>query len=320
MSKAGSLFIAKTFIPLFLLIGLTISFLLIETLPIENQTKHVFIPIIVIALMGVSHGSLDHVVYRKSIKPVNLGKLKLGFFSIYLLLLSTVILLWQINPMIALLAFLFISVIHFGLDDSEGSKCNRELEAFVRGLIPIAIPCFRYPDEVCLYFNQLTGPLGNSSISSESIYFYSTLAVIALIFSSVYLFYNFKVNKSSLCLLEIIAVALLFWNLTPLVAFACYFCGIHSTKKILSISGMLSKKNLANGIIQFFKLSIVPTLVTLVISSVCVVALVQFLPIDEACIKVTFIALNALTLPHILLPFMANIESQKFLHGQPQRS
>ena len=320
MSNSCSFFNAKTLLPLSLMIVLSVGFCLLEFMPVSNQMKHVFIPILVIAFMGVSHGSLDHVVYRKKVKSFKLGKLKFGFFSIYLLLLSTVVVLWQINPLFALIAFLFISVVHFGLDDSEGSKVNREIEAFVRGLAPIAIPCFRFPDEVSLYFSQLTGPIGSFSITADAIYFYSSIATILLVISSLYLLYSFESNSSILGLVEIVAVLFVFWNFSPLVAFTCYFCGIHSTKKILSISSLLSKKSLASGIVQFYKLSFLPTLVTLAVSAGCVFALVQFLPVDEACVKVTFIALNALTLPHILLPCLANIDSRKYHQGQPQRS
>ncbi|MCA9815254.1 MAG: Brp/Blh family beta-carotene 15,15'-dioxygenase [Candidatus Obscuribacterales bacterium] len=313
----------KDYLPLSFMIALTSGYVALScfgsAIGIDNLLKDVYLPIGAIAILGLSHGSLDHVVYKNRIRPVSIGDIKFGFFSIYLLLLSSVILLWLVEPVLALVAFLTISVIHFGSDDSEGANQNRLLEAFIRGMMPVVIPTFRHPDEVSRLFRQLTGEAGGAALSAYSVYFASLIPMILLISAIFIWFYKYDSKHSLKAGLEIMLISATFWMLPPLAAFCAYFCGIHAPRKILTIAELLAPQRLASGVLKFHKLSIKPTLVVIGVSGLCYLILTRTIPLDEAAVRVTFIALNALTLPHVLLPCMAKVDTGTAGISQYQR-
>lgn len=296
-----------------LLLGslLAVLFFSAENFIAAGAIRDVYLPVIAIAVLGISHGSLDHVVYRKRLKPKNILGIKFGFTTLYVLLLLAVVILWQLEPILALLAFLTMSILHFGADDSEGAAKNRMLEAYVRGMIPIIVPAFRYPEEVSRLFRQLIGNNSSTLVTADNVYLYSVAPMLVLIIALFLWFKMFDYKNSLVSGLEIILVASVFWTMSPLTAFCVYFCGIHATRKVISIAGLLSQNDLGRGVLMFHRLSLRPTGLVLLVSGVVYVFLSRYIPMDEAAVRVTFIALNALTLPHILLPFVASLEESQ---------
>ena len=99
--------------------------------------------------------------------------------------------------------------------------------------------------------------------------------------------------------LETILTILAFIFLPLIAAFTFYFCFIHSSKHTLSLAKMLNANNILIGLKIFLKKAIPLTLVVLVFSVVLTLNL-NF-SVNESIIKVIFIGLASLTLPHILL-------------------
>ena len=90
-------------------------------------------PLIVILVFGLPHGAADGVLaYR--LMHTELKRFVL-FFILYIALGLLVILVWIIFPLFSLLVFLIISIIHFGIMDTEKSKNQplRFVRVFVHG-------------------------------------------------------------------------------------------------------------------------------------------------------------------------------------------
>jgi Brp/Blh family beta-carotene 15,15'-monooxygenase len=88
-------------------LGIAFLFILLPNLPIAVQFG-VFGLILV--MVGIPHGGIDHLIHNPDIRPRGLVHFILG----YLLLMLVYGLLWWLLPMAALLAFLVMSAYHFG--------------------------------------------------------------------------------------------------------------------------------------------------------------------------------------------------------------
>jgi general stress protein CsbA len=74
--------------------------------------------LLLILIIGVSHGSLDHIKGRKLLKLFNLNSTYI-FYITYILISLTVITTWMLLPSITLIIFLIIASYHFGKEDTQ---------------------------------------------------------------------------------------------------------------------------------------------------------------------------------------------------------
>jgi len=88
-------------------LGIALLFILLPNLPLAVQFG-VFGLILV--LVGIPHGGIDHLIHNPDIRPRGL----IHFIVSYLILMLMYGLLWWLLPLAALLAFLVMSAYHFG--------------------------------------------------------------------------------------------------------------------------------------------------------------------------------------------------------------
>ncbi len=69
--------------------------------------------LLLILIIGVSHGSLDHIKGKKLLKLFNI-KSNYIFYITYILISALVIVTWILFPSITLIVFLIIASYHFG--------------------------------------------------------------------------------------------------------------------------------------------------------------------------------------------------------------
>ena len=125
--------------------------------------------------------------------------------------------------------------------------------------------------------------------------------LIFLIISLIYLFRK-QINKLVLILFEIIFILLSFIYLPLILAFSMYFCFLHSSKHIIGLARELDSQNIRNGLKLFIVKAVPLTLLTAIFAFLSLYFLDQ--NINENIIKVIFIGLASLTLPHILLEIL----------------
>ena len=103
--------------------------------------------LLLILIIGVSHGSLDHIKGRKLLKIFQINNI-ITFYTSYVLLAVTIIILWVLLPTVVLIAFFIVASFHFGKEDTQflidnNSYFNQFL-FFLKGSLVILAP---------LYFN-----------------------------------------------------------------------------------------------------------------------------------------------------------------------
>lgn len=74
------------------------------------------IPLFFVLLVGVPHGAADSLLAMKVYRLQSFKKLMFFLIS-YIVLVGMTLLAWVYYPLLSLLAFLFISALHFGLGD-----------------------------------------------------------------------------------------------------------------------------------------------------------------------------------------------------------
>jgi Brp/Blh family beta-carotene 15,15'-monooxygenase len=102
-------------------LGIAILFILFPDL---SQSLQIVVFGLVLLLVGIPHGGIDHLIHNPDIRPKGL----VFFILRYLLLMLGYGLLWWIVPVVALIAFLGMSAYHFGQSHflEQGNIENRE--------------------------------------------------------------------------------------------------------------------------------------------------------------------------------------------------
>ena len=265
--------------------------------------------LLLILVIGVSHGSLDHIKGKKLLKTFNLNNISIFYFT-YLLLAISITIFWILFPSTALIIFLIVASYHFGKEDTrflinENTYANQLLFLFKGSLIILAPLLFHF-DETISIFKLLL-------IKNET--FYSSLAfiennkllnigIIISTLSSIFLFIkNFELKKFTI-FLDYFSIIILNYYFTPLIAFTIYFCFLHSIRHSISLMIELDQNNLKNGLLIFFKKALPLTILTAIFCLIGMYFLNKNYGFDSAILKLIFIGLASLTFPHILLEYL----------------
>ena len=104
--------------------------------------------------------------------------------------------------------------------------------------------------------------------------------------------------------MDFISILLLNYFLNPILAFAIYFCFLHSIRHSFKLSNELNKKNFIKGLKKFLVKAMPLTILTAILFLISLFFLNNYYFLDNAISKVIFIGLASLTFPHILLEYL----------------
>ena len=252
------------------------------------------ISFLLIFFIGLPHGSFDGAVASL----VGFGS-RVQFFQFlfyYLVLFFLVILFWLYFPIIALIIFIIMTIVHFGLCDWTNFKINKFKYSisFTYGMTIIFGIIFFNEKQSFLIFEYLT----NDKIYLIQKYFFFPyfVTLLSIIYFMYLSFFEKKLRKG---IIEILFLLLIFYSFDPLLSFAIYFCFFHTYKHLKHLI-----KNIylnLNNIKFVIYSTLVFTLISWIGGLVIVYYLVQNFSLYESILKVIFIGLAALTLPHMLL-------------------
>ena len=274
----------------------------------SNLNVSTILCLLLILIIGVSHGSLDHIKGQKLLELFNFKSIYI-FYITYILISGVVIATWMLLPSVTLIIFLIIASYHFGKEDTQFLINNRsyftQMLYFFKGFLIILAPLYFHFQETVAIFKLL---LIDNEMFYLSLNFIETNKVIQLgIFcstlSSIFLFLkNFEIKKFVI-FLDYFSILILNYYLSPLLAFTIYFCFLHSIRHSISLAIELNPNSVANGFRLFVKKALPLTILTGVFSFIALYLLSNSYNLDSAILKVIFIGLASLTFPHILLEY-----------------
>ena len=264
--------------------------------------------LLLILIIGVSHGSLDHIKGKKLLELFNI-KSNYIFYITYILISAAVIASWILLPSMTLTLFLIIASYHFGKEDTQflindGSYLTQMLY-FFKGFLIILAPLYFHFQETIEIFKLL---LIDNEMFYLSLNFIETnkviqIGIICSTLSSIFLLSNNFEIKKFIIFLDYFSILILNYYLSPLLAFTVYFCFLHSIRHSISLAIELDPNSVANGFRLFVKKALPLTILTGVFSFIALYLLSNSYNLDSAILKVIFIGLASLTFPHILLEY-----------------
>ncbi|MYL25327.1 MULTISPECIES: Brp/Blh family beta-carotene 15,15'-dioxygenase [Halomonadaceae] len=268
-------------------------------LTIEQQFWIVLVPI---GVFGLSHGGADPLILRR-LAADRRGTVALMTTLYVLASLAFVALIWFL-PTLALLVFLLLSIWHFGYTDASFLSAQpNALLLWLSGSLPILGPMLGHPAQTSELFAWL--------IVRDPEQVRSILELAGPVLAGVWLLgfgrlaYRYHHKLSSRVLAELILVAVALILLPPLLAFAFYFCVIHSIRHFLSVAQQGLGVGEVAATLAFLGRKAAPaTLGAIGIAFgvwVVIVLLEPSTTLLVEAVRVMFWALAALTLPHGLV-------------------
>ena len=262
-----------------------------------------------ILIIGVSHGSLDHVKGGKLIKIFKIENMTLFYIS-YILIAVIVISLWILMPSILLIIFLLVASYHFGKEDTQFLHDYNShfmgILYFLKGSLVILAPLYFHFEETIEIFKLLL--IDNENFYSSLSFIENNrlidLGVILSSISSIILFIKKFNLKNFSIFFDYFSILILNYYLSPLIAFTAYFCFLHSVRHSMTLIYELDNNNMKNGLLIFIKKAMPLTVLTAVICLIGIYLLNFKYEFNDSIIKVIFIGLASLTFPHILLEYL----------------
>lgn len=241
-----------------------------------------------VAVLGLPHGALD-LPMAEVLWPLRTRRDRTVFFIRYIGIAASVGLLWWLAPGAALAVFLIYSALHFSGDWREDGPLWR----VAGGASAIGAPAAFHLQEVATIFAAL-GPAVHADtiaqITAACGLAAGACAVLAILLTGGF-------AHRHLAILELAAIWLGAAILPPLLFFTVYFCLLHSVRHLTLTLDALPDRSHA------LRSAAAITVVTLVGAGVGVGLLVLGAQVDAetSLMRVLFIGLAALTVPHMVL-------------------
>jgi Brp/Blh family beta-carotene 15,15'-monooxygenase len=282
---------------LFSVVALTTAMLSVAWIPLTPQYE-LWLSSLLIVLLGVPHGALDP-IFAQALLPIKSRLSWIIFVLVYVFIAALVVVIWWFTPAFFLLVFVSVSVLHFSGDLAAGASF---LSRFFYAGAVIVLPAALHAGELDRLFSLLAGPSAAGLVLAGLQFMaWPWLAALAWVVVK-------NARHDRFLALEILAVGVLALSASPLLAFSIFFCFMHSPRHILrtqTYAGM-TLQGLA-------RVAIMPMFAVLVMAAAAWYGLPDA-PIDERLLQLVFVALAALTVPHMML-----VERVR-LKGWPQRT
>ena len=247
-----------------------------------------------VVFIGLPHGAFDAAVTLSMLPSAKKIIRLAGILICYLLLAIFVVLVWYQFPGFALLLFLIISVIHFGLADYSASPTRIKYSHVTAhgGIVAIWLPVI-HREEVTELFAILT--------NGQTPFIWDIMMLLLLFWiggTALHLYQTLSSKKHYFVGIELIGLIVFAWMATPLVTFAVYFCLIHSSRHFTFIWKQLRSISTKRVLIN-------SALVLSGASWLIGGGFYWYLHLDmtpsNAALQTIFIGLAALTVPHMML-------------------
>ena len=258
-----------------------------------NDKSIVVMLVFFVIFFGLPHGALDTLYAKKSNLYYNFLSF-ITFNIVYLLVGVITFFLWLFFPPLCLFIFLLISILHFSEDwRTEISFLQR----IILATSIITLTVFFHREEVEIIFFSLTR---STYIADLSLFFYYANYLLLPMLLTV-LLYNIRNDK---IVLNIITITLTAFFLNPLIYFLCYFCFFHSVKNYKESKNFLFSDNkpLQNKVILL-------NLLLTIFLSIIIFKFFLTGTVEDRLLKIIFIGLASLTVPHMLLKAFINYKN-----------
>lgn len=257
----------------------------------------------VVALLGIPHGAVDHLVAAGLGDGARGTASRARFTRDYLLAMGGVGLVWLAAPAVALAVFIALSVHHFGQSDTArlGLGAPRQLVLqWSRGLFVVGLPLVAHVDDVAPVVERLGGgdPATWTWLTDHQVLWCAGLILQQL--AAIAAFGPSIGARRALGqeLVTVAALTALFLGTDPLVGFAVYFGLWHSLAHLLVLTDVLGTEPFPLRSVA--RLAAPVTAVSLVgLAAVAIGASLAGRP--DLVLPMVFVFVSMLTAPHMVV-------------------
>jgi Brp/Blh family beta-carotene 15,15'-monooxygenase len=266
--------------------------------------------LVVAASIGMAHGATDVWLGRQLFGDEFGGRLRFGGGYVLVALLALAV--YVASPGVWLVGFLLLSALHFGLGELPRLMPRSMGEAgvsVVRGLMPLSLPALWHGEQVAWALGALAGP----DISSAASATLSHLAWPILGAASILVILSL-LKRCWVAAGEVVVVVGALVVLPPLLGFAIYFAIWHSARHLLSDvidaprAGARARKPwgpVAVATVAPVALAVVAWLLLWLVPVATPDNLAANASASGSAVRVVFVTLGCLTLPHMALVAVA---------------
>jgi Brp/Blh family beta-carotene 15,15'-monooxygenase len=268
-------------------LGIALVFILFPSIPQEVQFAVVAL---ILMLVGIPHGGIDHLIHNPQIGSAGL----LRFILRYLLLMLAYGLIWWLLPLAALLAFLGMSAYHFGQSHFIGRPLHAKLDGLLfmcKGSFFLAVILFGNWQETI----DILQPITSIELSPNQ-----RLIIIGLLLGATLgtqLLKGDSLRKED-AVDYLVLTPLLFFS-PLLISFIVYFGFWHSMPSMLAEYAYLKTIPAFDSPVKFGKQLLPFSGISLVGIVLLLVLGMEFLDSSELYL-LFFILISLISLPHIL--------------------
>ena len=289
---------AKNYIQMFLVVLLGFLFFWI-TQKILSPQAMIAISFVWIALVGIPHGAIDHLLYK-----IKEGRLGPSFYIFYLGFMATYGLMWFFFPAWSLAFFMLLSIFHFG--QSQFADYPKNL--WTQWILPIVWGLCLLSGLVLLNIHEINQLQKEEEVREIFFIFHPTLiqyifleSCLMVLVCFIMALKNGSLPLKSLLFESSLLIVLLigFYLLDIMPGFTLYFAGVHSLLVMkqeyafLKLRKGYSFGKFIGALAPFSLISIGASILLVYLS------FENVLPIGN--IKLLLILISLITLPHSLV-------------------
>jgi Brp/Blh family beta-carotene 15,15'-monooxygenase len=248
-----------------------------------------------VAIVGVPHGALDHLTGARLFESTFPKRWMTYFLTVYLAVAVVVVWGWTVAPTATILAFFGLSAWHFGSEDAEAIATHPQhwLRNFAFGSLIIVVPAMSQSSRLSQILERLVpgSLLGSAQIAVAACQIAGLVLVPVAVLSTLRLF-----RRDAATATRIASFMLLFAVADPLLSFLVYFCGWHSFRGLAEIH-----RELHGSVARTFYSVLPLTAATVAAGAIAWWFLVTASDLPTATLRVVFIGLSSIAVPHLLL-------------------
>ena len=287
---------------LFVVVLLAASLALSPLLPALPLTVQLTVLALAVALFGLPHGALDLALVQGASRGSWLALA--AAIGVYLVVSAAVLAVWVTAPVVALLGFLAIAIIHFGLGDTEDLHGpQRAVEVIARGGFAGVAPLVFHPQTTRDLFALLVGPNSVATLDAALALLTTPVSYLWVACLAAAILWRLWQRAQGWlpAVAELLLTTAIFAVFHPLAAFLLYFCFVHSVRHIADLGAARFPQSAARARRWLLLESLPFTAATVVLGVAAWFLFARAITFDQAMIRVIFWGLSALTMPHMIL-------------------
>jgi Brp/Blh family beta-carotene 15,15'-monooxygenase len=261
---------------------------------------------VVILVIGMPHGALDHIIAFKAFEKDKSPKNQFLFYAFYLTVMLIYGILWIYFPLASFILFLIITLYHFGQADAERFSFNggtQKILLYARGFTVVGLILFGSDP---YYSSQIIAEVTGFSFSDYAFQvlvpkFYTLFfALIYPVFFFVISTIRKDIHQRKWFSLDAAIVPMLFSLCDPIFAFAIYFGCWHSFNHTQTMLHFLNNRGMDVNFRWFYRNTFLYSVLSYAGLLVLYLLLKAFGD-PNLLIALLFIVISILTLPHMVV-------------------